>query len=54
MKRALWAGLVNDACDIACIAFGVATGELEDPLIGTLAAAAAGAISLAAWLLKAL
>jgi hypothetical protein len=46
--------MVNDACDVASIAYGYATGELQDPLVGTLAAAAVGAISLAAWILKGL
>ncbi|OAL05590.1 hypothetical protein IQ06DRAFT_332045 [Phaeosphaeriaceae sp. SRC1lsM3a] len=54
IRRALWAGIVNDSVDIANLLFGFSRGEVSQTTGGIIGGAAIGAITLASWVLKTL
>ncbi|KAK7189958.1 hypothetical protein DPSP01_013716 [Paraphaeosphaeria sporulosa] len=52
IRRALWAGIMNDSVDIANLVFGLSRGEVGQTTSSMIGGAAVGAISLAIWILK--
>lgn len=54
IRRALLVGLLADSLDICAVVYGFSRGEVESTTAGILGSAAAGAITLATFLLRAL
>ncbi|KAL2203324.1 hypothetical protein CC79DRAFT_1326058 [Sarocladium strictum] len=54
IRRALLVGLVADSLDICAVLYGFYRGEIENMTAGILGSAAAGAITLATFLLRGL
>ncbi|KAF2446038.1 hypothetical protein P171DRAFT_471681 [Karstenula rhodostoma CBS 690.94] len=52
IRRALWAGIVNDFVDIANLVFGFSQGDVNQPTISAIGGGAVGAIGLALWILR--
>ncbi|RKL39387.1 hypothetical protein BFJ72_g6861 [Fusarium proliferatum] len=54
IQRALLVGLLADSLDICAVVYGFSRGEVESTTAGILGSAAAGAITLATFILRAL
>jgi hypothetical protein len=54
IRRALLVGLLADSLDICAVLYGFNRGEVESMTAGILGSAAAGAITLAAYILRSL
>ncbi|QPC63142.1 hypothetical protein HYE67_005373 [Fusarium culmorum] len=54
IRRALWVGILADSMDICSVVYGFAMGEVGTSTAGILGTAAAGAITMAALMLRAL